>query len=259
MSKGYIIMLILILLGIALIFIGENLEESVITKTISAIGSTVLVSGSLGVINELFLKNTLLELMNEKISLKSEIENLGLVKVYAQYNGPQYELFFNNASQIDILHIYGNAWVNDNIEYIISCLKNKTCTVRVIMLDTESKFINGLAESFNKTPENLLEKMEKVERMWEDKVNQIDSKELKGTLQIFYHKGFPAASIYRADDELIVSPSVFTKEKRTKMPVMHYKKQNDSIAFNFYLQEIDALCNNSSRLIFEHGSAILRL
>ncbi|WP_409068861.1 hypothetical protein ACFLKC_14095 [Clostridium caseinilyticum] len=115
-SQHIIVALSLALLGIILFVVSEIIKNSIISNVIGEIASAVLISGILGVIDAYLLKESLIELILDKIKVKEEVNRTGLEELVPGITEINYKYYFKHAKKnIDIVHIYGNTWTNNNI------------------------------------------------------------------------------------------------------------------------------------------------
>ena len=126
--KHIIVALICAVIGILCMWLGNSL--------IANIGSVLLVSGIYTIIDNMYLKESLIELVVEKVSLNKEIDDTGLIKVDSTLTNIQYKKFFESAnSNIDIVHNYARTWTANNFDFIRKAVMNKKCSLRVILLN----------------------------------------------------------------------------------------------------------------------------
>ncbi len=141
--------LILGLVGVLMLFLCELIGDGIIKNLVSEIGSAILISGILGIIDEYVLKEGLVELILEKINIRDEVNKTGLEEIVSGITEINYKYYFKNAKKnIDIIHIYGRTWTNNNIDEITDRILRTNCKVRVILVNPESKFVPGLEEHF---------------------------------------------------------------------------------------------------------------
>ncbi len=115
---------------------------------ISNVGSVLLVSGIYTIVDNMYLKKSLIELVIQKVSLDKEIDDTGLIKVDSTLTNIRYKEYFENAkSDIDIIHNYARTWTTNYFDFIKNTVMNKECRLRVILLNPESPFISALEET----------------------------------------------------------------------------------------------------------------
>lgn len=250
----------LLVLGIILLLISECLPDSIFKNMINQIALAILISGILGLINEYILKKSLVDLILDKIQIKSDVDNTGIESILTKITEINYKLYFKQATKnIDIVHIYGRTWTNNHIDEIMERVKTAKCKVRVVLVSPNSSFVPALEKHFDYEEGKLGELIEEVTDVWRKQYNKIEdiskkdtrkSKKKKlGTIELYYHEGQPTNSIYRIDDKIIVIQTKSSKEKTTKLPAIIFKntKNNDCI-FKIYQNEINTLIKESQKV-----------
>lgn len=256
-TRYIIVALILAIVGIIFLFFSEYLGNTLAKNLISEIGSAILISGILGIIDEYVLKEGLVELILEKMKIKEELNNTGLEEMLSGITEINYKYYFKQANKnIDIIHIYGRTWTNNNIDEITDRILKTNCNVRVILVDPSSKFVPALEEHFNYTSGKLETLIHDVSKVWKskyEKKQQQKRKSTQGSIKLYYHKGQPTNSMYRIDNRIIVVQTKTTKEKTTKMPAMIFKDTNKEECFyNIYLKEIEQIVKESTEINFDN-------
>jgi len=128
LSRHIIVALIIAIVGILFMWLGKDLIEN--------IGSVLLVSGIYTIIDTMFLKQSLVDLVIQKVALDKEIDDAGLIKLDSTLTNIKYKEFIENANcNIDIVHNYGRTWTTNNYDFFKKCVINKACNVRVVLLN----------------------------------------------------------------------------------------------------------------------------
>ncbi|GAA0115717.1 hypothetical protein [Clostridium senegalense] len=255
-NSHIIVILILAISGIMLLLISEFITNNICKSLINEIGSAIVISGILGIIDEYVLKESLVELILNKMKIKEEVDRTGLEELLSGISEINYRYYFKDAKRnIDIVHIYGRTWTNNNIDEITERVLKSNCKVRVILVDPNSKFVPALEEHFKYEDGKLEKLINDVGDMWkskhEKKKNQKKKKTL-GKIELYYHKGQPTNSMYRIDDRVIVVQTKTTQEKTTRMPAMIFKDTNkEDCFFKIYVNEIEQLIRESKYIDFD--------
>lgn len=257
-EKYFWVTVTLTLLGILFVSIAENdkfatIVGDTINSIIKNVSAALLVSGIFGLINEYLLKNTLVDLIFEKLNLKSSIDKTGVEEIHHDINNLDFSYYINNSrDEIDIFHVYGRTWTNTYSERISKKLESSNCKVRIILMSPDSEFIPALATHFGDTPEQLKKKIEEVTATWiRIKTNLMQSRKSKkrtqSNLNIYYHNGFPAHSIYRFDEKLIFISSKLTQEKTQNLPsiICTNTKKTDDL-YDLHAKQIESILSNHS-------------
>ena len=129
------------IIGILCMWLGNQL--------VSNVGSVLLVSGIYTIIDNMYLKKSLIELVIQKVSLDKEIDDTGLIKIDSVLTNIGYREHFEKAtSNIDIVHNYARTWTTNNFDFIRNAVMNKECHLRVALLNPESPFVPALEKHY---------------------------------------------------------------------------------------------------------------
>ena len=223
---------------------------------INDIGSAILISGILGVIDQYILQDSLVGLILDKLKIKESVNNTGLEELLPGMQEVNYKYYFKDAKKnIDIVHIYGKTWTNNNIDEISDRVVKGNCKVRVVLVDPESLFVPALEEHFRYENGELSKLIKDVSKMWKmkyDKKQEQKKRATQGTIELYYHKGQPTNAMYRIDDRIIVVQTKTSQEKTTRMPAMIFKDTNkEDCIFNIYNREIEQIIRESKQVNFD--------
>lgn len=255
--KHIIVALICAVIGILCMWLGNSL--------IANIGSVLLVSGIYTIIDNMYLKESLIELVVEKVSLNKEIDDTGLIKVDSTLTNIQYKKFFESAnSNIDIVHNYARTWTANNFDFIRKAVMNKKCSLRVILLNPDSLFVPALERHYGYQKGQLKELIYEVSNKWKGLYRDVQEKRnncLKksssyknkecGTVQLFYFNGQPTNSMYRIDDKMIIVNSKGSKEKSVYLPYSIYKSNGEKGLYHVYMEEIETIIKEATKVELE--------
>ena len=238
---------ILILLGLGIIIFGNWVNDPTLIIITSNIGLALIVSGTYGAINEVLLKDKLVEIILSKINLKESIDKTGIESVHFGICEIDYRYYFRKAKKnIDIIHIYGRTWTNNNIEELTNKLSSSNCKIRVILLSPNSLFVPALAKYYNITEDELRARIDEVTRLWKEAFRRGTNKRNQASLKLYYHDGQPSNSLYRIDERIVFVQSKLTKGKTQQLPSIictDTDKQQD--LYGIYVGEIEALVKES--------------
>lgn len=257
-SKHIIVVLFLIILSFFIFAINEWINSlyhgsliNIIYSILNNIASAILISGILGVIDAYFLQCSLIELILEKVKLKTQIDSTGLEEILPGIKDIDYNFYINGAKKyIDIVHIYGRTWTNNYSDEIKDKLLKSKCRIRVILVNPESPFVPALENHFEYKKGELVKYINDVSGIWENiNKKKIKTKKKQGTIELYYHSGQPTNSMYRIDNRIIVVQTKSTKEKTTRLPSMIFKQINSQdCLYNVYLKEINQLVKESIKI-----------
>lgn len=245
-----------LLFGVGLLYIGTKLSSQVIQEILNNIASLFIIAGVYNVISEYFLKKKYLELILSKVKLSNKISDCGLTDIILNINEIQYNDFFNAATQkIDIVHVYAKTWTNNNLEAIKNQLiKHTNVELNLLLLAPDSSVIKSLSETYGGTTSKTIESMEYVAHMWLDMFDEVKGAcEFKGKLNLFYHHGQPAYSIYRADNKMICVLNKLSKGRTQQLPTLICEKvEDEKNLFNVFEIEINNLMKTSKKVTREN-------
>lgn len=232
-------------------------------EMISSIGSVLLVSGIYTIIDNMYLKKSLIELIIQKVGLDKEIDNTGLIKIDSILSNINYKNLFENAkNNIDIIHNYGRTWTTNNFDFIKKTVLNTDCHLRIVLLNPDSLFIPALEEHYNQSGE-LIKFISDAVNTWkslfievEEKRNALKSKNNKskfknkycGSVELYYFNGQPTNSIYRIDDKIVIVNTKNSKDKSVYLPYTIYQNNGNEGLYNVYISEIEAIIKEANKV-----------
>lgn len=258
-SKSIVIAFILIIIGILLMcFLSEN-------PFWNNVSSVLLVSGAFTVINDMFLKRSLIELILQKIELNQAIHDTGLTVVNRGLDKINYRDYFKKAkSNIDIIHNYGKTWTENNFGFIEKVVLYKKCKLRIVLLNPNSLFVPALAEHYGCSIEVLKKNIEEAVNTWRklyQKLKKLNagkrSRTECGILELYFFNGQPTNSIYRIDNSIILIHTKNSKGKSIDLPYLVFQKDNDDDDKGFYdsyLNEVEAIIQEADKVNLEEPS-----
>lgn len=253
--KNIIVVLFLAIVSLGLLFLSENMPQGIWQNIVNQISLAILISGILGLINEYMLKESLVELILNKVKIKSDVDSTGIELILARITEIDYKLYFKKAKKnIDIVHIYGRTWTNSHLDEIMDRVKSVNCKVRVILVDPNSLFVPALEKHYGYEDGQLKSLIEEVSDIWRKQYKKIEDmsvnkkrkKQKIGKIELYYHNGQPTNSMYKIDDRIVVIQTKTTKEKTTRLPAMIFKNtKKDDCFFKIYDKEINQLIKES--------------
>jgi hypothetical protein len=216
------------------------------------------VSGIYNVIYEYFLKANMVELIDEKIKLQREIAKTGITDIKLDIKDINYTSLLKSArKEIDIFHIYGRTWISNNADEIKRILNNKQkkMNIRVILLDPQSKFVDGLAEFYDKDSDSLRSDMKAVICEYQ-KIFEYGKKiKTSSRLKVYYHNCQPSYSLYRFDNTIVSVSNKLSKGRGQHLPSVICKdsEENEDL-YTAYIQELSEIINSSKEVDFSNIS-----
>ena len=256
--RHIVVALVCAIVGIICMWLGNAL--------ISNVGSVLLVSGIYTIIDNMYLKKSLLELVIQKVSLDKEIDDTGLIKIDSALTDINYKEQFENArTNIDIVHNYARTWTTNNFDFIKQTVLNTECQLRVVLLNPESPFVPALEKHYNYSKGHLVELIKEVSDKWKSLYYEVEEKRRRcfkkgnssyknkkcGTVELYYFNGQPTNSLYRIDDKMIVVSCKSSKEKSVFLPSSIYQDNGEKGLYNVYLKEIETIIKEAEKVEFK--------
>lgn len=256
--RHIVVALICAIVGIMCMWLGNSL--------ISNVGSVLLVSGIYTIIDNMYLKKSLIELVIQKVSLDKEIDDTGLIKVDSILTNINYKEQFENAkTNIDIVHNYARTWTTNNFDFIKQTILNNECRLRVVLLNPASPFVPALEKHYGYSEGHLVELINEVSDKWKSLYYEVEEKRRKcskrnnssyknkkcGTVELYYFNGQPTNSLYRIDNKMIVVNCKSSKEKSVFLPYTIYQNNGEHGLYKVYLEEIETIIKEAKKVEFE--------
>ena len=249
------------IIGILCMWLGNQL--------VSNVGSVLLVSGIYTIIDNMYLKKSLIELVIQKVSLDKEIDDTGLIKIDSVLTNIGYREHFEKAtSNIDIVHNYARTWTTNNFDFIRNTVMNKECHLRVVLLNPESPFVPALEKHYGYAEGHLTELINEVTEKWKSLYCDVEEKRKAcskkksstyknkhyGSVELYYFNGQPTNSLYRIDDKIIVVNSKNSKEKSVYLPYTIFQNNGERGLYHVYLEEIETIIKEAEKVELAEGN-----
>ncbi|GAA0118900.1 hypothetical protein UT300017_11640 [Clostridium sp. CTA-17] len=247
--KHWIVILLMLVISLLLLFFSENLNSAISKNMISNIASAILISGIIGVFDKVFMAQSFIESICQRVDLKNDIDKLKIINITTDANNKiNYKEYINKSKKsIDIIHIRGEHWTNDNIEYILDNISKKATTVRILLLDPEAHLAQVLALQYESSIGDIKQKTNQVVEFWKKKYNERKkrccSNNFEGKLELYFTKGNINTAFYRLDDFLIsvhINSNSSTKSNVIPAIIMKNNYDEESL-YSVYLNEINEL------------------
>lgn len=242
-----IIALLCAIIGITFMWFGMSKNISLISN----IGSVVLISGIYTIIDNMLLKNSLVDIIIQKVNIKKELDNIGLIQSGSDLKKIQYHEMLTNAKHnIDIIHNYGRTWTNSNYDYVKDAIWNRKCKVRIALLNPESLFVPALEKHYEYEKGELEKNIIKTTERWKKLAIELNQNKQKntGSVELYYFNGQPTDSLYRIDEKIIIINTKNSKSQTVLLPFSIYEKNNTNGLYDIFLQEIDNIIKDATKV-----------
>lgn len=183
---------------------------------------------------------------------QGDASRIGFVDAYWNPTEAQYWKKISDAKKrIDIIHFHGLSWTNTNREFLVKQLENPDLRIRVALLDPESPFFAPYAEFIGIDPEVLESKYMEVVSIWERMLKEAAELGETARFSLCKYLGFPAKSIYRFDDSLLITPTTNAQPKSQFVAILAEKKADPNVpcAFRAYMQEVEWIMENGKTVL----------
>ena len=179
---------------------------------------------------------------------------IGIVETFWNPTEVRYGERISKAREhIDIVHFHGLSWTNTNREFLQKQLSNPDIEVRVALLDPESPFFAPYADFIDINPDVLKSKYIEVVGIWKKMFKEANAVGNSAKLNLVKYQGFPAKSMYRFDNDLIVTPTTNAKPKSQFIAYRCIKNTDlGNTAYEAYLKEIEWALSNGTEVIGAH-------
>lgn len=262
--KHILIALVFAIIGILCLVGGNYLISSTepalsnIGSVLSNIGAVLLVSEIYTIIDNMMLKESLIDMVVQKVNLKKDVDDTGLIKIGSNLADiPYSELLGNASANIDIIHNYARTWTTNNLDFIKNSVLNKKCKLRVALLNPDSPFVGALEKHYGYSEGRLLKLIEEAADTWKKLYREIEERRKQnkqvGILELYYFNGQPTDSLYRIDDKIIVVTTKNSESKSVYLPFIIYQKNGENGLYSIYLKEINAIINEATSVDLTGG------
>lgn len=237
--KTFFISSLCILTGLLLIIIAELYLTKLYTLKLilSQLGTLLSVTLSLTLIWELFIKNLFLNEILEKMNISVNISKAGVVDITNDFFKLNWEQYFNNAQEIDLLFSYAHSWRGSHTQ---DFYKLNNSQIRVILPDyNESHILNELSIRFNMTQENLKENIKDAERFFINLSNSTNN-----NIKIYMLKIPILFTYYRFGKIGIITTYSHLRQRKAPIPIFVFEK--NGFLFDLFANEYNNLIQDSN-------------
>lgn len=254
--------LLLLVVGLLMGIISQQFTSEFWKASFSNISSALIVAGVLSFINEKIMKENLIEIILDKVDLKKNIDTTGVSEIHTNISNIKYSSYLKNSEKnIDIIHTYGRTWTSNNIDEISEKLLNSDCNIRIVLVNPNSLFIDGLAYVYGETSDGLRQIILDMSERWKElyeKKEAVKGKTTESSIKLYYHKNLPSCSLYRFDDNIINVQSKLScgrSKKLTSIVCTNTEKEDD--VYSNFNHEIEQLIKESEEIPLDKKNDII--
>lgn len=241
--KTIIICLSVLCIGIFLIlitFMGDWQNFEILQLFLRELGGLLIVSLSISLIWEIWIKRTFLDEILEKLKLSKDIDDSGIIRIYNYFldiNINEWKEFFKTTKEIDLFFCYARTWRRNLTEVFKELKPQKNLKIRIILPNPENNdVIQILCSRFNYEKEELKKLIKEAINQFKELVEKSDI-----SLDLRFIEIAPLFSLYKFDEKLIFC--LFTHRNDVSVPAFMVKKGGS--LFNYFSEEFNFLYSKS--------------
>jgi hypothetical protein len=195
-----VIVLVMLVLGILLLVLAVNLPDSWYATVIEQAGGTLLVAAVLTVAWEAYGRRALAGEVMEVADLSGDVQQAGLTRIGSDHRAAPWSRLLQ-AEKIDIYLGLGRTFYSTNSSALQASAAKPNTRIRVIIADpTDEAAVECMAERFTRTTAEVRADI----RTATDNFLSL-GRGAAGTVQVYYRTGEPLTSLYRFDNEALVT------------------------------------------------------
>ena len=201
-------------------------------------------------ITDLLSDDKLLELHPEWLERKKQDPNdHGIVDTYIDVDEIDYKKLIEGAKEIDIVHIYGKSWTNNQRGSLAKSLKKPETVIRAVFLSPISIFSAPYANFIKTEHAGMVSSLKETILYWQG----IYGTNPVGKLILHIADFFPSKSLYRFDKSIIVNPSRMVRSREPDLPTLLCRdiETGKPSFFSIYSNEINAIIKLPSTVCFD--------
>jgi hypothetical protein len=210
--------------------------------------SKVIATAIIGFLGFMF---SLLPFVRGKLNaLKNMLSNKNIII----FNKINFKRYLSRSNEVTLVLQYGSTWMNHYNTELKLFLDKKGTLLKCIFIDKESEHvINALEEKYKLTtsdPSTINLRAKIVES--QDAVKSLIKKPdpLHKKLLVKTTKLIPTYSLYKFDDTIFLVPYLYSPGRTLEIPAMVLSHQNNSEAYNYINNDLNALFERYSSEIY---------
>ncbi|MBY5928219.1 hypothetical protein KUV86_03730 [Halomonas sp. DP8Y7-3] len=206
-SKAWIIALLTILLAIALMALGSQLENGSICHSIAnAVSSTLLAVGIVSFLYEFFLRATVGKEMLNLVGIKESISK-NQITWAGRESEVTWEKIFNKGSKIYIL-LPEPSWLHQHWHGLKTKAEERSITITLLLPNPEGPKISQIAEFLSTSSDDLAAQINEastmVEKSWTT-AKAHKKLEAGSSLKIAHFEDFPSYGLIASDQSIVAT------------------------------------------------------
>lgn len=225
----------LMLGGLVVLFISENDRlEGAVPVVLANVGTTAMIAGLINVVWETKGRRSLASEVASMIELRDQVRNAGLTGFSMHYMSLDWSTLLHEAKRIDLVVARANSWRNANIEAIRKVASRRGAVINVYLPDPDdTTLISHLATRFEESEGSVKQRIQEAVTEWSE-----IAKQAKGKVTLHHHSREPVTTIYRIDEQVVISLFRYAKGRR-RVPVFVVSKPGE--LYDFAIEEIVAV------------------
>ncbi|HHX8507259.1 TPA: hypothetical protein ACVO0I_004608 [Vibrio diabolicus] len=246
-----IILIGMLAVGLGLVVIEQFATESTdykgLVPYISAVSSTLLTSGLLGLLYKKYVDGQHYGEIKRLLRIHESIEDSSLIRYIPRASNYNYNDLINNTKKLTVVLNDGNHWVTSNGDDLLARFSRKS-TTELFVLSRESPFIDALVNKVDHyTKEQYLSKLDTAKH---ELVKLYEESCQKGELKIYELKNYPTQSYYLTETLIVTTPYQICS-KRLNIPAYEYDATRKNSHFVKYVYKDVAYLRKESVLYFD--------
>jgi len=214
---------------------------------------------AIGLVYEFFVRRKSLEETLDLIKYSRSLNNAGICEYGSDFQKIDFQDFFRNSREIDIMFVYGRTWTEGKRPYLLEILKNNQVKMRLCLTDPDSNYLKCLQDNWHEpgtgkySCEDLRRRIDDTLSIFRGLHEQAkNEKEEVADLSVYFSNRDMPYSFYRADNKMIVVIKKRGKEKTSKTPYFLVKKtENGEGLYDWVVTDFEkTLVDGGARVIY---------
>ena len=252
----FLVIAILIIIGLVCYFVQGKIDETECPgchAVLGNVGSVVLISGLLTLLNNLIVKKYDDERLQKLLGLSESVTKSGLKTILTNCSEYNYTTLIEKSETFSVIMNDGLRWVGNNTPALEKRFNRKHSETELFLVDPEGEFLKVLAEKTSMSADALIAKIRQTVSLVESTYEKSGQ---KGVLRVYYLRHYPTQTVFYADDCVIVTPYQ-TSSGRSVIPLYEYGYEEDVVSIASHLVGDLGRVREESVLISENGKHLI--